>query len=99
MNTTSIVYIQPTAGYQRRLCRRRNHGVRSITHRMPYARPQHMYIPVLPCHIPVSRNTMNRFRYTLPLRLPPSGIYTYSRNQLPREICHRFQNSVTDLLR
>ena len=49
--------------------------------------------------MPVSRKTMNRFRYTLPRRLPPRGIYTYSRNQLPREMCHLFQNSVTDLLR
>ena len=31
-----------------------------------------------------------------PRRLPPRGMYTYSRNQLVREMCHRFQNSVTE---
>ena len=27
-------------------------------------------------------------------RLPPRGIYRYSRNQVDREMCHRRQNSV-----
>ena len=30
----------------------------------------------------------------VPFRLPPRGMYTYSLNQVPREICHRRQNSV-----
>ena len=35
MNTTRVVYTQPTAGNHRRLCRRLNRGVRSMTHRTP----------------------------------------------------------------
>ena len=30
-------------------------------------------------------------------RLPPRGKYRYSRNQLPREMCQRRQNSLADL--
>ena len=42
---------------------------------------------------------MRMFRIHLPLlhRLPPRGKYRYSRNQLVREMCQRFQNSTMDL--
>ena len=48
--------------------------------------------------MPVSSSTMNRFKICRlsPLRLPPSGIYTYSRNQPDRVMCQRRQNSVME---
>jgi alginate O-acetyltransferase complex protein AlgI len=41
-------------------------------------------------------STTIRFRICRlrPLRLPPRGIYTYSRNQVDREMCHLLQKSV-----
>ena len=49
-----------------------------------------------PCQIPVKSHTtrMSRTWRRPPFRLPPRGMYTYSLNQVPREICHRRQNSV-----
>ena len=57
--------------------------------------PHNIKFQLAPCHNPVNIQTQNRFRYKCFL-LPPSGIYTYSRSQLPRVICHRLQNSVME---
>ena len=48
--------------------------------------------------MPVNPHTMRMLRicFHAPRRLPPSGIYTYSRNQVPSEMCQRRQNSVTE---
>ena len=45
--------------------------------------------------MPVSRKTVQRLTYVraVPLLFPPSGMYTYSLNQLEREICHFRQKS------
>ena len=49
-----------------------------------------------PCHSPVKNQTTNRLKTQRPTetRLPPSGMYTYSRNQPPSVMCQRRQNSV-----
>ena len=57
-----------------------------------------MKFQLAPCQMPVSSSTMNRLKICRlsPLRLPPRGIYTYSRNQLDNVICQRRQNSVME---
>ena len=61
--------------------------------------PQNRKFHPAPCQIPVSVHTINILRICLasPLRLPPRGIYTYSLNQVLREICHLCQKSVTEV--
>ena len=57
-----------------------------------------MKFQLAPCQKPVQNQTMKIFRTVrqFPFRLPPRGIYRYSRNQVVREMCHRRQNSVTE---
>ncbi len=56
-----------------------------------------MKVKLAPCQKPVRKNTSSLLSVvrTLPLRLPPSGIYTYSLNQVESEMCQRRQNSCT----
>ena len=60
--------------------------------------PHKMKFQVAPCQNPVQNHTMRILRSVLavPWRLPPRGIYKYSRNQAVRDICQRRQNSVTE---
>ena len=46
--------------------------------------PQKMNVQPAPCQMPVSRKTVQRLTYVraVPLLFPPSGMYTYSLNQL-----------------
>ena len=64
-------------------------------------RPHSKKFQLAPCHRPVQAHTTNRLNTSRAgfTRLPPKGIYRYSRNQLPKEMCHRRQNSVADLAR
>ena len=68
----------------------------SMVSRMPKYSPQKMKFQLAPCQKPVRDQTIIRFRthFHLLTRLPPKGIYTYSRNQVLRVICHLRQKSV-----
>src|SRR5574344_1801363 len=60
--------------------------------------PQSAKFQSAPCQKPVRNQTaiiLNSCRGS-GQRLPPSGIYTYSRNQVPSVICQRRQNSVIE---
>ena len=59
--------------------------------------PHKIKFQAAPCQNPVKNHTTSRLKIvrTLPLRFPPSGMYTYSRNHAPSVICHLRQNSVT----
>ena len=52
----------------------------------------------MPCQMPDTKKTAMVFSAlrSAPLRLPPKGMYTYLRNQAPKVICHRRQNSAMD---
>ncbi len=67
----------------------------SIKIKVPKYNPHKAKFQLAPCQSPVRNHTMNKFRisFHLPTRLPPRGIYTYSLNHDPREICHLCQNS------
>ena len=69
-----------------------------ISHAAKY-RPQRMKFQLAPCQKPVQNQTIRIFRsvLTVPPRFPPRGIYRYSRNQLVKDMCHRRQNSETDV--
>ena len=60
-----------------------------------------MKFQLAPCQKPVQNHTMKMLRsvFAVPPRLPPRGIYRYSRNQVVSDMCHRRQNSVTDAAR
>ena len=60
--------------------------------------PHKTKFQLAPCQIPVARKTINRLIYVLctQIRLPPSGIYKYSLNQVDKDICHLRHNSVID---
>ena len=67
----------------------------SISSTPKYA-PQSTKFQLAPCHRPVRDHTISRFRmclctFTL---FPPSGMYTYSRNQVESDMCHLRQKSV-----
>ena len=57
-----------------------------------------MKFQLAPCQKPVQNQTRKMFRTVrhVPFRLPPKGMYSYSRNHVVREMCHRRQNSVTE---
>ncbi len=58
--------------------------------------PHAIKLKLAPCHSPVKNHTIKIFKNvrTMPFLLPPSGIYTYSLNHVPSDICHLRQNSV-----
>ena len=58
-----------------------------------------MSFPPAPCHTPVMKKTIPKLTSVriLPFRFPPNGIYTYSLNHVPKEICHFLQKSVIDV--
>ena len=92
--TKNMVYTWPTkAGAFSNLSSRRNFSTISRTKKYS---PQNRKVQLAPCQMPVAAQTTNRLNTCRPLprRLPPRGIYTYSRNQVDREMCHRRQNSV-----
>ena len=90
--TTNIVY-----RWEKYLCFSRTslNPKRSIMQNIPCQSPHMRKFQLAPCHIPVAANTINKFNNVLmfPLRFPPSGIYKYSLNQVPKDICHLLQNS------
>ena len=65
-------------------------------------RKKQKYIPhtikfqLAPCHSPVRNHTIKIFEnvFNWFFLLPPNGIYTYSLNHVPSDICHLRQNSV-----
>ena len=96
VNTTARVYRCFTqAGVFSSTFRRTNFS--STSHAAKYS-PQRRKFQLAPCHRPVQNHTIRIFRrvFAVPQRLPPRGIYRYSRNQPVRDMCHRRQNSVTE---
>ena len=67
----------------------------SITEAIPCKSPQNTNVHAAPCHKPLTKKVNNKFIYvlTLPFLFPPSGLYTYVDNALPKVICHLLQNS------
>ena len=70
--TISIVYRwRNTEGSDKCTC---FFSIRSDTINKPFHIPQITKCQLLPCHSPVARKTIERFRYTFPRRFPPRGI-------------------------
>jgi hypothetical protein len=62
----------------------------------PCRAPHMTHVQPAPCQSPETTIVRNRLSQTRkrPRRLPPSGMYTWSRNHVDRLMCHRRRNSV-----
>ena len=83
----------------RRRSQNRRTGLRRSVSRQtntPTVTPHRTNVQLAPCQMPHSANTTSVLRSLrpIPLRLPPSGMYTYSVNHTLSVMCQRRKNSV-----